>query len=74
MAEDVGGNAGFYFDQAQQDMLGPDVVVTEFLGLPAGTCHDIAGIYPYNVQTCLLLLYQCMIMTVPKMQGHPYPP
>ena len=41
--EDVGGDAGAFLDQAQQDVLGADVLVVEALGLLVGQLHHLAG-------------------------------
>ena len=39
----VGGDAGAFLDQAQQDVLGADVFVVEALGLLIGQLHHLAG-------------------------------
>ena len=39
----VGGHAAALLDQAQEDVLGPDVLVVEALGLLTGEAHHLAG-------------------------------
>ena len=41
--EDVGGDAGAFLDQAEQDVLGADVLVVEALRLLIGELHHLAG-------------------------------
>jgi len=41
--QDLGGDATAFLHQSEQDVLGPDVVVPEPLGLLAGEAHDLAG-------------------------------
>ena len=41
--EDVGGDAGAFLDQAEEDVLGADVLVVEALGLLVGQLHHLAG-------------------------------
>ena len=41
--ENVGGDAGAFFDQAQQDVFGADVFVVEALRFLVGELHHLAG-------------------------------
>ena len=41
--QDVGGDAGAFLDQAEQDVLGADVLVVEALRLLVGQLHHLAG-------------------------------
>ena len=41
--EDVGADSGALLDEAEQDVLGPDVLVVEPLGLLVGEGHHLAG-------------------------------
>ena len=41
--QDVGGDAGAFLDQAEEDVLGADVLVVEALGLLVGQLHHLAG-------------------------------
>ena len=41
--QDVGGDAAAFLDQAEQDVLGADVLVVEALGLLIGQLHHLAG-------------------------------
>ena len=41
--EDIGGDAGAFFDQAQENVLRADVLVVEALGLLVGQLHHFAG-------------------------------
>ena len=41
--QDVGGDARAFLDQAQEDVLGADVLVVEALGLLVGQLHHLAG-------------------------------
>ena len=43
IAQDVGPDAGAFLDEAEQDVLGPDVFVVEALGLLVGEGHDLAS-------------------------------
>ena len=41
--EDIGSDAAAFFDESEQNMLGPDVFVVEALCFLVGECHDFAG-------------------------------
>ena len=41
--QDVGGDAAAFLDQAEQDVLGADVLVVEPLGLLVGQLHHLAS-------------------------------
>ena len=41
--QDIGGDADPFLDQAQQDVLGADVLVVEALRLLVGQLHHLAG-------------------------------
>src|SRR5262249_42056263 len=41
--EDVGGHAGAFLDEAQEDVFGADVLVVEALGFLVGQLHHLAG-------------------------------
>jgi hypothetical protein len=60
--QDVGGNPTPFFDQAQQDMFGANVLVIESLSFLIGQLHHFAGpvgktfvhiCSPYNTCSCL---------------------
>ena len=50
--QDVGADAGAFLDEAEQDVLGPDVFVIESLGLLVGECHDLAGAISKSFKHC----------------------
>jgi hypothetical protein len=41
--QDIGRHAGTFFDQAQKDMLGADILVVEALRLLIGELHHLAS-------------------------------
>ena len=48
--EDIGGDALALLDEAEQDVLGTDVLVVEALRLAAGEAHDLAGAFSEAVE------------------------
>ena len=53
--QDVGGDAGAFLDQAQQDVLGADVLVVEALGLLVGQLHPCGPNYDESQREPLVL-------------------
>ena len=43
IAQDVGGHAAAFLDEAEEDVFGADIVVVEALRLLTGIGHDLAG-------------------------------
>ena len=68
--QDVGGDAGAFLDQAQEDVFGADVLVVEALGLLVGQLHHLAStvreafIHSSRLRCCLTprgVLHECAI-------------
>ncbi len=55
--EDVGGDARAFLDQAQEDVLGADVLVVEALGLLVGQLHHLAS------PVCKSFIHSCRLLS-----------
>ena len=70
--ENIGGDARPFFNQAQKDMLGPDVFVVEALGLLIGQLHYFASpIRKALIHSCRLRLCPSSLGVVECAMGGP---